>query len=95
VRITAAQPLTPGPEGRQLAPTPLLSPAESEAEAAAFLADPAMYQLEPLEDFPPEWHGQPVERLLAAGELDWYTHRLYVMEAPEHVCRDYLVRVET
>jgi len=92
VRITHAQPLMPGPEGGQLEPTPLLSPAEAETEAAEF--GPAALDLEAIADLPPEWLGEPVERLLAAGEPVGYTHRLAVTEAPAHVCRDYLVRVE-
>lgn len=94
MRITHAQPLMPGSEGGQLAPTPLLSPAEAEAEAAVLASDPAAYSLEPLEDYPPEWLGQPVERLLAGPEPVGYTHRMTIVEAPAHVCRDYLVRVE-
>lgn len=94
MRITHAQPLMPGPEGGQVEPRPLLSPAEAEAEAAVFASDPAAFRLEAIADLPPEWLGEPVERLLAAGEPVGYTHRLAVTEAPAHVCRDYLVRVE-
>ena len=32
--------------------------------------------------------------MLLAVKRDAYTHRLTVMEAPAHVCRDDLVRVE-
>lgn len=84
----------PGPEGGQVEPRPLLSPAEAEAEAAVFASDPAAYRLEAIADTPPEWLGEPVERLLAAGELALYTHRLHVVTAPPHTCRDYLVRLE-
>jgi hypothetical protein len=94
VRIKHAQPLMPGTEGGQLEPKPLLSRDEAEAEAWVFLRDPAAYTLQALDDVPAEFLGAPVERLLAAGELDFYTHRLYVVEAPAHVCRDYLVQVE-
>lgn len=89
-----AQPLMPGREGGQVEPTPLLSPAEAEAEAATFLADPTAFTMEAFEDIPPEFLGEPVERALAAGELALYTHRLHVTHAPAHTCRDYLVRVE-
>ena len=57
MRITATQPLMPGPEGGQVEPTPLLSPAE--AEAAVFLSDPAAYTLQAIADTPPEWLGDP------------------------------------
>ena len=93
MRIVAAQPLMPGAEGGQLEPTPLLSPAEAEAEASAFLSDPTAYRLVAFEDVPAEFLGQPVERLLAGGEPVGYTHRLTVVTAPAHVCRDYLVRI--
>ena len=94
MRITHAQPLMPGREGGQVEPTPLLSPAEAEAEAAVFLSDPAAYTLQAIADTPPEWLGDPVERLLAGPEPVGYTHRLHVVTAPPHTCRDYLVRVE-
>ncbi len=86
----------PGREGGQVEPTPLLSPAEAEAEAeaAVFLSDPAAYTLQAIADTPPEFLGEPVERLLAGPEPVGYTHRLHVATAPEHVCRDYLVRLE-
>lgn len=54
MRITHAQPLMPGREGGQVEPTPLLSPAEAEAEAAVFLTDPAAYTLQAIADTPPE-----------------------------------------
>jgi hypothetical protein len=41
-----------------------------------------------------EFLGQPLERLLAIGELVLYTYRIDVAEAPPHVCRSYLVRIE-
>jgi len=89
----------PGPEGGQLEPTPLLSPAEAETEAAAF--GPAAFDLEAIADLPPEWLGEPVERLLAGANPVGYTHRLRVVNPPALnmppgplVCRDYLVRVE-
>ncbi len=85
----------PGHEGGQVEPTPLLSLAEAEAEAAVFLADPAAYTLLEIADTPPEWLGEPVERLLAGPEPVGYTHRLHVVAAPAHTCRDYLVRLES
>jgi hypothetical protein len=93
VRIAAAQPLAPGAEGGQLEPRPLLTPAEAEAEAFVFGQDATAFTLQALDDVPAEFLGDPVERLLAAGELDAYTHVLHVTHAPEHTCRDYLVRM--
>lgn len=84
MRITHAQPLRRGrdyiPE-----PVPLLSEAEAEAEAFVFLREPAAYRLE-------EIGGSAVP----GTELDadgFYTHFLTVVEAPEHTCKEYLVRV--
>jgi len=94
MRIIAAQPLMTGPHGGHLEPTPLLSLSEAEAEAAALQSDPATFTLEPLGEIPLDFLGPPIGRLLIAGKLEAYTHRLTVMEAPEYVCRDYLVRVE-
>lgn len=94
MRITAAQPLVPGPEGGQLEPMPLLSPAEAEAEAAATFAEHISCRMLALDEMPPDALGQPLEHLLTAGELGIYTHRLTMVEAPAYVCREYLVRVE-
>ena len=99
MKITHAQPLMPGREGGQVEPTPLLSPAEAEAEAAAF--GPAAFQLEAITELPPEWLGEPVERFLTGADPVGYTHRLHVVDPPvldmppgPLVAHDYLVRVE-
>ena len=93
------QPLVAGPEGGQSAPIPLLTPEEAAAEAAAIGG--FVFDIYAIADLPPEWLGAPVERMLAAGELDLYTHRLRVIDPPwlgmppsPLACRHYLVRVE-
>lgn len=95
MKITHAQPLVQsGPDGR-LAPQPLLTPAEAEAEAFVLNRDAGdMYTLVAVDDVPSGVLADLTERLLAAGRLSLYTHWLGVVHGPPHGCEDYLVRVE-
>ena len=61
MRITAAQPLMPGPHGGHLEPMPLLSLSEAEAEAAALQSDPATFTLEPLGEVPLDFLGKAMD----------------------------------
>jgi hypothetical protein len=93
MKITHAQPLVLAEYAACLEPTPLLSCAEAEVEARALLDDVVVYTLQALENVSPRCLGQPIETVLAVGGLSLYTHYLHVVEAPEHTCRNYLVRV--
>jgi len=80
-RITHAQPLVSGggeEAGRTFA-RPLLSEAEAEVEAGLLTLE-----------------GEDL--ICEFGEMDglafdFYTHRIRVISGPEHVCREYLVRL--
>ncbi len=91
MRITHAQPLVPTSDD-ELQASPLLSPAEAEVEAFVLGRCTSSFTLDALRDGPATFLyplGSPLE-----GELAFYTHRLHMMAAPDHICRDYLVRVE-
>jgi hypothetical protein len=94
MKVTAAQPLTHGSEGGALEPSPLLTPAEAEAEAFVLMQEGGTYELEPLEDVPAETLGVPLVRLLSAGKLALYTHRMHLIDGPPSACVNYLVCVE-
>jgi len=85
LRITHAQPLRRTERDWLPEPAPLLSEAEAEVEAFAFGQDPTAFRLE-------EIGGSAVP----GTELDadgFYTHFLTVVVAPDHTCKEYLVRV--
>ncbi len=79
LRITHAQPLVPGEEDGRMVARPLLSEAEAELEAGSLT-----------------WAGDDV--IWEFGEMEGlalglYTHRVRVVSGPEHLCREYLIRI--
>lgn len=93
-RVTHAQPLVPGEEGR-LDPDPLLSAAEAEVEAFVLNREGGeMFTLVAIGDLPVGLLSEVAALRLLYGDLSMYTHWLSIVHGPAHGCRDYLVRVE-